>query len=65
MILVDGSVSERQLKEWIDHSYNLVAGKKFKELLRRISVNFILYSIRSIKILFFCHKYRSDQNFQM
>ncbi len=30
MILVDGSVSERQLKEWIDHSYNLVAGKKIQ-----------------------------------
>lgn len=27
-ILVDGSVSSRQLKEWIDDSYNLVAKKK-------------------------------------
>jgi len=27
-ILVDGSVSSRQLKEWIDHSYSLVAGSK-------------------------------------
>ena len=26
-IVVDGSVSTKQLKEWIDHSYNLVAGK--------------------------------------
>jgi predicted DNA-binding protein (MmcQ/YjbR family) len=25
-IVVDGSVSTRQLKEWIDHSYELVAG---------------------------------------
>ena len=25
-IIVDGSVSTRQLKEWIDHSYSLVAG---------------------------------------
>ena len=27
-IVVDGSVSAKQLKEWIDWSYNLVAGKK-------------------------------------
>jgi predicted DNA-binding protein (MmcQ/YjbR family) len=27
-IVVDGSVSVQQLKEWIDHSYELVAGKK-------------------------------------
>lgn len=27
-IVVDGSVSSRQLKEWIDDSYNLVARKK-------------------------------------
>jgi predicted DNA-binding protein (MmcQ/YjbR family) len=27
-IIVDGSVSSKQLKEWIDHSYDLVAGKK-------------------------------------
>lgn len=27
-IIVDGSVSSKQLKEWIDHSYELVAGKK-------------------------------------
>ena len=27
-IVVDGSVSSKQLKEWIDHSYNLVIGKK-------------------------------------
>jgi predicted DNA-binding protein (MmcQ/YjbR family) len=26
-IVVDGSVSTKQLKEWIDHSYNLVCGK--------------------------------------
>lgn len=26
-IVVDGSVSSRQLKEWIDHSYDLVAAK--------------------------------------
>ena len=26
-IVVDGSVSLRQLREWIDHSYELVAGK--------------------------------------
>lgn len=26
-IIVDGSVSTKQLKEWIDHSYDLVAGK--------------------------------------
>ena len=25
-IVVDGSISSRQLKEWIDHSYDLVAG---------------------------------------
>ena len=30
-IVVDGSVSSRQLKEWIDHSYDLVAGKKKKK----------------------------------
>ena len=29
-IVVDGSVSSKQLKEWIDHSYELVAGKKKK-----------------------------------
>lgn len=29
-IVVDGSVSAKQLKEWIDHSYELVAGKKKK-----------------------------------
>jgi predicted DNA-binding protein (MmcQ/YjbR family) len=29
-IVVDGSVSSKQLKEWIDHSYDLVAGKKKK-----------------------------------
>jgi predicted DNA-binding protein (MmcQ/YjbR family) len=27
-IVVDGSVSSKQLKEWIDHSYDLVVGKK-------------------------------------
>jgi predicted DNA-binding protein (MmcQ/YjbR family) len=27
-IVVDGSVSVKQLKEWIDHSYELVVGKK-------------------------------------
>ncbi|MBN8675819.1 MAG: MmcQ/YjbR family DNA-binding protein [Chitinophagales bacterium] len=27
-VLVDGSVSTKQLKEWIDHSYELVVGKK-------------------------------------
>jgi len=27
-IVVDGSVSVKQLKEWIDHSYDLVVGKK-------------------------------------
>jgi predicted DNA-binding protein (MmcQ/YjbR family) len=27
-IVVDGSVSSRQLKEWIDHSYDLVCGVK-------------------------------------
>lgn len=29
-ILVDGSVSAKQLKEWIDWSYDLVSGKKKK-----------------------------------
>jgi predicted DNA-binding protein (MmcQ/YjbR family) len=29
-ITVDGSVSSKQLKEWIDWSYDLVAGKKKK-----------------------------------
>lgn len=29
-IVVDGSVSSKQLKEWIDHSYELVIGKKKK-----------------------------------
>ncbi|MBI5858302.1 MAG: MmcQ/YjbR family DNA-binding protein [Sphingobacteriales bacterium] len=29
-IVVDGSVSSKQLKEWIDWSYELVAGKKKK-----------------------------------
>lgn len=29
-IVVDGSVSVKQLKEWIDHSYNLVAGGQSK-----------------------------------
>jgi predicted DNA-binding protein (MmcQ/YjbR family) len=29
-ILVDGSVSSKQLKEWIDTSYNLIARKKKK-----------------------------------
>ena len=27
-IVIDGSVSSKQLKEWIDHSYDLVLGKK-------------------------------------
>jgi len=27
-IVVDGSVSFKQIKEWIDHSYELVKGKK-------------------------------------
>ncbi|ULT46126.1 MmcQ/YjbR family DNA-binding protein [Niabella defluvii] len=27
-VTVDGSVSFKQLKEWIDHSYELVAKKK-------------------------------------
>lgn len=27
-IMVDGSVSTKKLKEWIDHSYELVVGKK-------------------------------------
>ena len=30
-ILVDGSVSSKQLKEWIDHSYELVAAKSPKK----------------------------------
>src|SRR5258705_13656970 len=30
-IVVDGSVSNKQLKEWIDWSYELVAGKKVKK----------------------------------
>ena len=29
-IVVDGSVSSKQLKEWIDHSYELVLNKKKK-----------------------------------
>ncbi len=29
-IMVDGSVRDAKLKEWIDHSYNLVTGKKLK-----------------------------------
>lgn len=29
-VVVDGSVSTKQLKEWIDHSYELVVGKKKK-----------------------------------
>jgi predicted DNA-binding protein (MmcQ/YjbR family) len=29
-IIVDGSVSSKQLKEWIDWSYELVSGKKKK-----------------------------------
>lgn len=29
-VIVDGSVSTKQLKEWIDWSYELVAGKKKK-----------------------------------
>jgi predicted DNA-binding protein (MmcQ/YjbR family) len=36
-IIVDGSVSTRQLKEWIDHSYQLVVEslpKKLKEQLK-------------------------------
>lgn len=31
-ILVDGSISSKQIREWIDHSYDLVAGKKGKKL---------------------------------
>lgn len=27
-VVVDGSVSSKQLKEWIDHSYDLVTSKK-------------------------------------
>ena len=30
-IVVDGSVSTKQLKEWIDHSYDLVAGSLSKK----------------------------------
>lgn len=30
-VIVDGSVSTIQLKEWIDHSYDLVSGKKKKK----------------------------------
>ena len=30
-IVVDGSVSTRQLMEWIDHSYDLVAGRSLKK----------------------------------
>ncbi len=30
-IVVDGSVSIRQLKEWIDHSYDLVSGSLAKK----------------------------------
>lgn len=30
-VIVDGSVSTPQLKEWIDHSYDLVSGKKKKK----------------------------------
>ncbi|MEI9943810.1 MAG: MmcQ/YjbR family DNA-binding protein [Chitinophagaceae bacterium] len=30
-VIADGSVSSKQLKEWIDHSYDLVAGKKKKK----------------------------------
>ena len=29
-IVVDGSVSDKQLKEWINHSYELVTAKKKK-----------------------------------
>jgi predicted DNA-binding protein (MmcQ/YjbR family) len=29
-IIVDGSVPAKQLKEWIDDSYDLVSGKKKK-----------------------------------
>jgi predicted DNA-binding protein (MmcQ/YjbR family) len=29
-VVVDGSVPAKQLREWIDHSYELVAGKKKK-----------------------------------
>jgi predicted DNA-binding protein (MmcQ/YjbR family) len=29
-VVVDGSVSDKQLREWIDHSYKLVAPKKKK-----------------------------------
>ena len=29
-ILVDGSVSSKQIKDWVDHSYDLVAGRKLK-----------------------------------
>ena len=30
-IIVDGSVSSKQLKEWIDHSYELVAENSIKK----------------------------------
>ncbi len=30
-IVVDGSVPSRQLKDWIDHSYELVAGNSSKK----------------------------------
>jgi predicted DNA-binding protein (MmcQ/YjbR family) len=30
-IVADGSVADRQLKEWIDHSYQLIAAKKTKK----------------------------------
>jgi predicted DNA-binding protein (MmcQ/YjbR family) len=29
-VVVDGTVSSKQLKEWIDHSYDLVRGKSAK-----------------------------------
>lgn len=34
-VVVDGSVSSKQLKEWIDHSYDLVRGKSTKSQLSK------------------------------
>jgi len=32
MVAIDGAISDNQLKEWIDHSYNLIVASLTKKL---------------------------------
>ncbi len=63
-IVVDGSVSSKQLKEWIDHSYELVAGKSSKSTAcpkNNILLILLQLSIFSISIFVLTHPTHSIQ----